>query len=143
MHQESVIGHAEALAAIDTIRAELARRGQTAVIVVADAHGELLALARLDDAPLSSVGVATNKAFTAARLRRPTRELGARLRERGTDIAFYGDPRYTGFGGGMPVRLGEKVIGAVAVSGLSDAEDEELALMGVAVIVAAAPGGGA
>ena len=138
MHREPVIGHAEALRAVDTIRAELARLNKTAVIAIADAHGELLALARLDGAPLSSIAVATNKAFTAARLRRSTREHGARLRERGVDIAFYGDPRYVGFGGGLPVRLGQTVIGAVAVSGLSDDEDEALAALGVAVIVDAA-----
>ncbi len=138
MHRELVIGHAEALRAVDTIRAELARREKTGVIAVADAHGELIALARLDGAPLSSIAVATNKAFTAARLRRSTREHGARIRERGVDIAFYGDPRYVGFGGGLPVRVGESVIGAVAVSGLSDDEDEALAALGVAVIVDAA-----
>lgn len=138
MHTQPVAGHAEVLAAIDTIRAELARRGQTAVVAVADAHGELVALVRLDGAPLASIGVAANKAFTAARLRRSTREQGARLRERGVDIAFYGDPRYVGFGGGLPVKVGGEVIGAVAVSGLSDEEDEALAAMGVAVIEAAA-----
>jgi glc operon protein GlcG len=138
MRRELVIGHAEALRAVDTIRAELARRDRTGVIAVADAHGELIALARLDGAPLSSIAVATNKAFTAARLRRSTREHGARIRERGVDIAFYGDPRYVGFGGGLPVRIGESVIGAVAVSGLSDDEDEALAALGVAVIVDAA-----
>ena len=138
MRRELAIGHAEALRAVDTIRAELARRDRTGVIAVADAHGELIALARLDGAPLSSIAVATNKAFTAARLRRSTREHGARIRERGVDIAFYGDPRYVGFGGGLPVRVGESVIGAVAVSGLSDDEDEALAALGVAVIVDAA-----
>ena len=138
MHREPVIGHAEALRAVETIRAELARRNKTGVVAVADAHGELIALTRLDGAPLSSIAVATNKAFTAARLRRSTREHGARIRERGVDIAFYGDPRYVGFGGGLPVRVGESVIGAVAVSGLSDDEDEALAALGVAVIVDAA-----
>jgi glc operon protein GlcG len=95
-------------------------------------------LLRLDGAPLSSIGVATNKAFTASRLRRSTREHGARIRERGVDIAFYGDPRYVGFGGGLPVKVGDAVIGAVAVSALSDEEDEELAAIGVGVIAAAA-----
>jgi glc operon protein GlcG len=140
MHRQHVIGHAEALAAVDAIRAELAQRGKTGVIAVADAHGETIALLRLDGAPLSSIGVASNTAFTASRLRRTTREHGARIRERGVDIAFYGDPRYVGFGGGVPVRVGGEVIGAVAVSGLSDEEDEELAALGARVIAAAAPG---
>ncbi len=141
MHSEPALGHDEVIAAIDAIRAELAKRGRTAVIAVADAHGELVALLRLDGAPLSSIAVASNKAFTAARLRRTTREVGAQLRERGTDIAFYGDTRYLGFGGGVPIHVDGVVVGGIAVSGLSDADDEALAAMGAAVIAAAAPGG--
>jgi glc operon protein GlcG len=141
MRNEPTLGHAEVIAAVEAVRAELEKRGRTAVIAVADAHGDPVALLRLDGAPLSSLAVASNKAFTAARLRRPTREVGATLLERGTDIAFYGDLRYVGFGGGLPIRIGGVVVGAVAVSGLSDAEDEELAAMGVAIIAAAGPAG--
>jgi glc operon protein GlcG len=142
MRSEPALGHDEVIAAIDAIRAELAKRGRTAVIAVADAHGELVALLRLDGAPLSSIAVASNKAFTAARLRRTTREVGVQLRERGTDIAFYGDNRYLGFGGGVPIHVDGVVVGGIAVSGLSDADDEALAAMGAAVIAAAAPGSG-
>ena len=128
------ITHRDAALAVDAIVAELGRRGQTAVVAVADAHGELLALARLDGAPVSSVTVATNKAYTAARLRRPTRVLGASIQTRNIDIGYYGDPRYTGFGGGLPVYADGAVVGAVAVSGLSDAEDEALAAMAIAAL---------
>jgi glc operon protein GlcG len=141
MNTEPTLGHAEVLAALDAIRAELDRRGQSAVIAVADSHGELIALLRLDGAPVSSVAVATNKAFTAARLRRSTREQGARLRERGVDIAFYGDPRYVGFGGGLPIRIDGVVAGAIAVSGLSEEEDEALAAIGATVITSTGAGG--
>jgi glc operon protein GlcG len=137
MQMQPTLGHGEVLAAIDAIRAELSQRGRTAVIAVADAHGELIALLRLDGAPFSSIAIATNKAFTAARLRRPTREVGATLRERGTDIAFYGDSRYLGFGGGLPIQVDGVVVGGIAVSGLSDAEDEALAAMGISVITSA------
>jgi glc operon protein GlcG len=56
------------------------------------------------------------------------------LRAKGADAAFYGDPRYVGFGGGLPVRIDGVVAGAVAVSGLSDDEDEALAALGVALL---------
>lgn len=135
MRTATALGHDEVLAGLHAIRSELVRRGQTAVVAIADAHGELLALLRLDGAPLSSIAVATNKAFTAARMQRTTRELGTRIRERGTDIAFYGDSRYVGFGGGVPVRSEGAVIGSVAVSGLTDAEDEELANLGIAAML--------
>jgi glc operon protein GlcG len=137
MRTEPTLGHHEVIAAVDAIRAELERRGRTGVIAVADAHGELIALLRLDGAPLSSIAVAGNKAFTAARLRRPTREVGTQLRERGTDVAFYGDPRYLGFGGGLPIQVDGVVVGGIAVSGLSDADDEALAAMGASIITGA------
>jgi len=132
MMLEPTLGHDDAAAAIEAIREELAARGRTAVVAVADAHGELIALARLDGAPVSSVAVATAKARTAARLRRPTRVLGEQIRARGIAVAYYADPQLTAFGGGVPVWSGQQVVGAIAVSGLSDQEDEELAALGIA-----------
>ena len=130
------LGHAEAQQAIQVIQIELTRRGKAAVIAVADAHGELIALLRTDGAPLPSIVIATNKAWTAARERKPTRELGQAARDAvsGFDMAYYGDSRYIGWGGGVPVRIDGQVVGAVAVSGLPEQEDMELVALGVAAI---------
>ena len=129
-----VLAHRDVVAALDAIRREVEARGKAAGIAIADAHGELMGFVRCDGALLSSGTLAINKAFTAARLARPTRVLGETLRARGTDVAFYGDARYVGFGGGLPVRIDGVVAGAVAVSGLSDEEDEALAAVGVALL---------
>jgi glc operon protein GlcG len=134
MRTVRLLEHRQVLAALDAVRREVEARGRTAAIAIADAHGELIAFVRCDATLLSSGPLAINKAFTAARLDRPTRVLGETLRARGTDVAFYGDSRYVGFGGGLPVHLDGAVAGAVAVSGLSDAEDEELAAMAVALL---------
>ena len=133
------LGHDAALAAVEAIRQAIEARGKTAAIAVADAHGELIAFIRCDGALLSSGPLAANKAYTAARLARPTRVLGETLRAKGTDVAFYGDPRYVGFGGGLPVWIAGVVAGAVAVSGLSDEEDDALAALGVAMLQGASP----
>ena len=140
MNSYTSLGHAEAQAAIQAIRDELLRRNQAAVIAVADAHGELIGLLRLDGAPLPSIVIATNKAWTAARERKPTREIGqaARDPQSGFDMAYYGDPRYIGWGGGVPVIIDGEVVGSVAVSGLPEAVDMELVQIGVAAIVDAA-----
>ena len=137
MNHTISLGHSEAQQAIQVIQAELTQRGKAAVIAVADAHGELIGLLRLDGAPLPSVLIATNKAWTAARERKPTRELGqaARDAQHGFDMAYYGDPRYIGWGGGLPVVMEGAVVGAVAVSGLPEQEDMELAQIGVAAII--------
>ena len=134
MRVAPLIEHRAALAVVETIRETVDARGKTAAIAVADAHGELIAFLRMDGALLGSGTLAANKAFTAARLARPTRVLGETLRAKGADVAYYGDPRYVGFGGGLPVRIDGVVAGAVAVSGLSDDEDEALAAMGVAML---------
>ena len=137
MIETTSLGHGEAQKAIQAIQSELERRGKAAVIAVADTHGELIALLRLDGAPLASILIATNKAWTAARERQPTRQLGqaARHLETGFDLAYYGDSRYIGWGGGLPVVSNGKVVGAVAVSGVPEMEDIELAQIGVAAIL--------
>ena len=136
MQSYSSLGHEEAAVATEAIRRELARSGRAAVIAVADSRGELISLVRLDGAPLASIMIATNKAWTAARERKPTRTIGqaARDAETGFDIAYYGDPRYVGWGGGVPVVVDGSVVGSVAVSGLPELEDVELAEIGVAAI---------
>lgn len=136
MTTEQNLDYAEARRAIDAIAAEVARRGKAAVIAVADARGELIAFARMDGAPVSSIAIACNKAFTAARAGKASFDVGSKVRhpEQGFDIAYYGDPRYCGFGGGVPVKHDGRVVGSVAVSGLPQEEDMEVVLLGIAAI---------
>lgn len=136
MYQITHLGHADAQRAIQTIQAEIERRGKAAVITVADAHGELVAVLRMDGTKLPSLQIAINKAFTAARNQGPTRDLGqsARDPQKGFDMAYFGDSRYIGWGGGLPVLINGVCVGAVAVSGLPEAEDMELVQLGVAAI---------
>ncbi|HEX3684434.1 MAG TPA: heme-binding protein [Bryobacteraceae bacterium] len=136
MITESTIEYAEARSAIDAICGEVLRRGKAGVIAVCDAHGDLIALARMDGAPLSSITIAMNKAYSAARERKPSKEIGnaARNPEKGFDIGYFGDARFTGWGGGVPVWRDGRVVGAIAVSGLPQTEDIELAELGVTII---------
>ena len=135
MHNITTLGHADAQRAIAIIQAELSRLGKSAVIAVADATGELVALVRMDGAPLPSITVAINKCFTAVRERKPSGDIGKAMREKNFHIAYFGDSRNTGFGGGLPVMVNGVPAGAVAVSGLSEEEDAKLAEMGVAAIL--------
>jgi uncharacterized protein GlcG (DUF336 family) len=101
--------------------------GKPVVIAVADAHGDLVVLGRMDGAPVRSIRIAINKAYTAARVLSTTEELAARLREAGRDVLVYGDPGFTLFPGGAPIRAQEAVIGAVGISGRTAEEDQALA----------------
>ncbi|HET6439814.1 MAG TPA: heme-binding protein [Anaeromyxobacter sp.] len=133
MRSTEELGEREAKLALDAIREELVRRGKVAVIAVADSHGELISLLRMDGAPIPSVEVATKKCWTAAREWKTTGELGRAFRDAGWQM-LNSDLRYTGWDGGVPVRHGGAVVGAVAVSGLDQTEDVELARLGVARI---------
>jgi glc operon protein GlcG len=120
----------------NVIVSELEKRDKHAIVAVADAYGELLVFIRMENTKLHSINIAINKAWTAARAQKPTSEIGKALKDpvKGHEISFYGDPKYTGFGGGVPVKHNNLVIGAVAVSGLSQEEDEELAIIGITSI---------
>ena len=130
------IEYSEARQIIDRIVEKALSMNQAVTIAVADSHGELLAFARMDGAPISCIRIAANKAWTAARDRKPTQEIGESVRhpETGHDIAYYGDPRFVGWGGGIPVWKDGEVVGAVAVSGLSSTEDVALATSGLEVV---------
>jgi glc operon protein GlcG len=136
MRNLPVIDYAEAKKIIDLIVERAAQTEKSVVVAVADSHGELIAFARMDGAPISSIRVAANKAWTAARERKPTKEIGEKVRhpEKGHDIAYYGDPRFVGWGGGIPIWKDGVVAGAVAVSGLSSREDVELATLALELI---------
>lgn len=139
MRQELNLSDHDARIAVEVIRAETEKRGKSAVIAVVDSRGELISLLRMDGAAFSSVNVAMNKAFTAARLKRPSSLIGrnARHPETGFNISYYSDPRFIGFSGGLPVIVDGVTVGAVAVSGLTEAEDEELAELAIKAIRAA------
>lgn len=130
------IAYLEAKQAIEAIVEKALQMQKAAVIAVADCYGELIAFARMDGAPVSSIRIAANKAWTAARERKPTKDIGEKVRhpEKGFDIAYYGDPKFVGWGGGIPVWKNGEVIGAVAVSGLPSVEDIALATIGAELI---------
>ena len=130
MRARNELGHREAQAVVDAVRRELEARSAGAAVAVVDSHGELIALLRTDGCPLPSISNAVHKAFTAAR---EGVDSGERRREDHAGlvpITNFGDLRYTGWGGGVPIIAGDEVVGAVGVSGLPEAEDIELARLG-------------
>jgi glc operon protein GlcG len=136
MRHVPVIDYSDARKIVDLIVDKATQLQKSVVVAVADPHGELIAFARMDGAPISSIRIAANKAWTAARERKTTKEIGDKVRhpEKGHDIAYYGDGRFVGWGGGIPIWKDGAVAGAVAVSGLSSREDIELATLALGVI---------
>ena len=115
--------------AADAAAAVATSRGVAPVVAVVDEGGELVHLWRPDAAQVASVGVATDKARTAALFRRPSKDF--------EDQAAGGRPSALHLAGavplqgGMPITIDGQVVGAVGVSGASSApEDQELSEIG-------------
>lgn len=132
------LDYSEAKGIVDVIIGKAQEMQKSVAVAVTDSHGELIAFGRMDDVPLPSIVIAMNKACTAARTGKPTQEIGEKVRhpEKGHDIAYYGDSRFVGWGGGIPVLRNGQVAGAVGVSGLSSVEDAALAALHGATTVA-------
>jgi glc operon protein GlcG len=136
MRATKAISLDDAMQMLRVVQARLDERHQGAAIAVVDPHGELIAFLRTDSCRLSCITVAINKAYTAAREQAQSKKLGDDARERGFPLTNFGELRYVTWGGGVPVRSGNEVVGAVGVSGLSEEEDIELAVLAASTLSA-------
>lgn len=128
MQSHYSLSHAEALMIIEAARQAIEAHNQGgAAVAVTDAHGELLAFLRTDGCPLPSITIAINKAYTAARERKESKALGEASKAEGFPMTNFGELRYVSWGGGVPIFYGGKVVGAVGVSGLPEADDMVIA----------------
>ena len=112
---------------VGMIQTELEKQNAGAAIAVVDEHGELITFVRTEGCPLPSINNAIHKAFTAAREGVESRVIGDKARQENFSLTNYGDLRYTGWGGGVPLKFEGAVVGAVGISGLPEEEDMKLA----------------
>ncbi len=107
--------------------------GQPMNIAVADVGGNLVAHVRMDGAWLGSVDVSIQKAWTSRAFDIATKDLAEHSQSGGQ---FFGinasnDGKVMIFAGGIPLKQGGKVVGAVGVSGGSGEQDHQVAEAGV------------
>lgn len=105
---------------------EVQRMGNKCSIAISDENGWLVALHRMDGTPIATVDIARDKAWTAAAFKVSSSE-----------VSKFGDASRPGFGlnptkwndhlttipGGLPIKDGDKIIGAIGVSGGKPEED--------------------
>jgi uncharacterized protein GlcG (DUF336 family) len=99
------------------------------VFSAVDAGGNLLYTERMDQAFVTSVDIANNKAFTAWALKLGTHEISQVVQpgESLYGLNLTNDARIISFGGGFPVVFEGQVIGAIGVSGGTVEEDMTIA----------------
>ena len=110
--------------------------GRSAVAVVVDRGGNLVAVQRDDSVGPHNTEAAQRKAFTALSTKTPTRQLAANARANpeSQNLATVGSLLL--IGGGVPLRVGEDVIGALGVGGSGGAaQDEDCAMKAIAKVL--------
>ncbi len=109
--------------------------GQPMNIAVVDAGGNLVSHVRMDGAWIGSIDISINKAFTARAFDIETAQLAENSQPGqqlfGIHASNHG--RVMIFAGGIPLRRGRSVVGAIGASGGSGEQDQTVATAGAAV----------
>lgn len=112
-------------------------------ITVVDDGGHPLAFARMDGARPASAYTSMTKATSAATKRAPTGPLrpdepgGTHLSLAVENAAIASGGKFTTLKGGIPIIVGEQVIGAIGVGGATGEQDAEIAQAGVDALLKA------
>jgi uncharacterized protein GlcG (DUF336 family) len=115
----------KAIQLVRAAHAEAAKLDITVTAVVVDEGGRLVALGRMDRARPITVDVAMNKAYTAASFQQPTAELKNVAGQTWfQSLVVSSNGRITAGAGAMPIVEGGSVVGAVAVAGGTDEQDQ-------------------
>ncbi len=134
MYQFEKISSQEAIKMLGHAIVEAGKINKHIAIAVCGPEGELIAFLRMDGASPAASVIAQNKAYTAARDRKTTKQMGEFMNQNNRPPAFWGDASITGFGGGVPVIQNGKVIGGIGISGLSEEEDERIAYAAIVAV---------
>jgi glc operon protein GlcG len=99
------------------------------VIAIVDEGGNLVYLQRLDETQIGSIEVAIQKAKTAVSFKRPTKALEDAVLTGGRTVVL-SLPGAVPIEGGLPLTVDGKVIGAIGISGVTAAQDGQIAKAG-------------
>ncbi|MDD3785635.1 MAG: heme-binding protein [Hydrogenophaga sp.] len=106
-------------------------------VAVTDVSGTLVAFLRMPNAFLHSIDIAIDKAYTAASFGFPTADWPQILAgDEGLRIGMPQRARLVTFGGGLPIRAGEQLIGGIGVSGGSAEQDTVCAQAAIDALLA-------
>jgi uncharacterized protein GlcG (DUF336 family) len=117
--------------AIEMVRKAHAQATQSDIAVTAvvvDQSGRMIALGRMDKARPITVEIALNKAYTAASFQQPTKDLsGVAGQTWFQSLVVSSNGRIMPGAGALPIVEGGNVVGAIAVAGGTDEQDQHCA----------------
>lgn len=110
--------------------AEARKNKWSVVISVLDSGGHLVAMQRLDGTQLGSIEAARQKAYSAVLYRRPTKVFEDGVAQGGINLRVLKLEGASPLEGGVPIMAGGQVVGAIGVSGMTSAQDGQIARAG-------------
>jgi uncharacterized protein GlcG (DUF336 family) len=111
--------------------AKATQLGVKVSVVVVDAGGNPVALARMDRAGILSPDIARGKAYTAVAFKGHSKEMAERMKDRpaaGLGLTQASGNRVVLLPGGVLAKKGDEILGAVGVSGATSDQDHECGL---------------
>ena len=136
----SSISLSAAVELVTAVTVEARASGHAISVAVVDEAGDIIVLARMDDALRPTVEMARDKARTAALMRRDTTDFATHIASR-SDLrdGLSSTDDLTTFPGGLPVRKDGVVIGGIGVSGAPPEADIALGQSALAALSGARP----
>jgi uncharacterized protein GlcG (DUF336 family) len=107
-------------------------------IAIVDDGGNMLLFQRMDNARITSISIAIDKAFTAGAARKSTRAYGESSGPGGPSFGINSSiqGRFMIFAGGLPIFIDNEPVGGIGCSSGSPDQDEEVAQAGVDALMA-------
>lgn len=129
VHADALVTHrvpaALAAEAVTEAVAYCAKDGYRETAVLVDADGARQAELRGDGAGIHTLDSANDKAYTSVTFRSDTLPLAERAKEPGGINILSKLPHVMFFGGGVVIKVGEEIVGAIGASGAPGAQLDE------------------
>jgi glc operon protein GlcG len=110
--------------------AEAAKNNWNIAVAIVDPSGNLVYYEKMDNTQLGSANVSVEKARTAAQFKRATKAFQDALANGGENLRILGLPGVVPSEGGIPLLIEGKIVGAIGVSGMTSAQDNQCAKAG-------------
>ena len=111
--------------------AEAKKNNWNVVISIVDTGGQLVTMSRLDNTQFGSVEVAREKAYSSVAFRRPTKVFQDAIAKGGENVRLLGLTGASMLEGGIPIVVDGKIVGGIGVSGVTSAQDAQIAQAGI------------
>lgn len=120
--------------ALAAAQAEAKKNQWNVAIAIVDSGRRLVAFERTDTTHSGSVDVALAKAKTSAAFRRPSKAFQDNIATGGEGLRMLALPGAIPIEGGVPLVIEGKIVGAIGVSGVTSAQDGQIARAGAAAL---------